>query len=147
MEQRLRTGSLKKKKMFAVFLPARPRNNLPKQTECTVRNVHSVVRWYALHQVSQVRSLQSSITKNLFGMYFPPYTRCDLTIQQMLYYMKQLLDFTNAFSIFNRFYGTRVNVILLTAIRPPLRRFSRNSQILNSIVCRSLIPNFTKIRQ
>ena len=35
----------------------------------------------------------------------------------------------------------------ITAARPCLRRSSRNSQILNGVVCTSIVMNFTQIRQ
>jgi hypothetical protein len=49
------------------------------------------------------------------------------------------------FHIVVRFHGTRVIVILFTPIRelqPSLRRFARNAPSLNSIMCRTLVPNF-----
>jgi hypothetical protein len=63
-----------------------------------------------------------------------------------------LRDFRKVFLGFRAtwFHGTRVNVISLTPLRkarPSLCRFSRKSQVVNSIMCRSLVPNFTKSGQ
>ena len=47
-----------------------------------------------------------------------------------------------------RFHGTRLNVILFTPVkkvRPSLRRFSRKSEWLDSVMCMSLMPDLTKI--
>lgn len=47
-----------------------------------------------------------------------------------------------------RFHGTSVNVIWLQHVRelrPCLRRYSRNSQVINRIMCRSFTPNFIKL--
>jgi hypothetical protein len=49
-----------------------------------------------------------------------------------------------------RCHCAHVSVITLmptTKARPSHGRFSRNSQMLNSITCRSLVPNFTQIGQ
>ena len=49
-----------------------------------------------------------------------------------------------------RFHGIHLNAILFTPvrnIRTSLLRFPQNMQKLNSIVWRSLTPNFTQIRQ
>jgi hypothetical protein len=46
------------------------------------------------------------------------------------------------------FYGTRIKVILFTPIRkvwPSLRQFLQNSEILKSIMFRSVTSNFTQI--
>lgn len=49
-----------------------------------------------------------------------------------------------------RCHGTQVNVISLMSIqnvRPLLRRISRKSQMLNSVICILLVPNFSRIRK
>jgi len=49
-----------------------------------------------------------------------------------------------------RFYGTREDGISITPVRkarPSLRGFSRNLQTLDSIMCRSVVPNFATIEQ
>jgi hypothetical protein len=49
-----------------------------------------------------------------------------------------------------RFYGTREDGISLRPVRkarPSLRVFSRNLQTLDSIMCRSVVPNFATFEQ
>ena len=46
--------------------------------------------------------------------------------------------------------GTQVNAIVFTCLsklRPSVCRYSRNSQMLNIITCRCVVPNFTQIGQ
>ena len=47
------------------------------------------------------------------------------------------------------FHGTQVKVIFwvpVRRVRPYVRRFSQNPKLLNSILCRSLVPNLTQLK-